>query len=283
MAHDSPDPLAQYIPFTSRIWEYYRSNKRAFPWRETTNPYHIVVSEVMLQQTQTDRVVEKYCAFIKVLSTFDALAIIDFAELLGLWSGLGYNRRALYLQSLACTVVEQHGGILPDDPEILVELPGIGKATAASITAFAFNKPTVFIETNIRAVFIHEFFSGRGDVHDREIMPLVAATVDQQNPREWYYALMDYGVMLKKKYKNPSRRSVHHTQQSRFEGSERQIRGMILRVLLEQQLLAREDFYVRIPRDPERIDKNLDALCSEGFLMQHGELYSLAQSSREAK
>lgn len=265
------------------IWEYYAAHKRLFPWRETTNPYHIVVSEVMLQQTQTDRVVDKYCAFIKNFSSFQELAEADFAELLSLWSGLGYNRRALYLQSLARMVVEQYGGILPDQPDILVQLPGIGKATAASITAFAFNTPTVFIETNIRAVFIHEFFRERTDVHDRELLPLVAATVDQHNPREWYYALMDYGVMLKKKYKNPSRRSAHHTQQSRFEGSERQIRGMILRALLEQPLLAREDLHARIPREPQRINNNLDALCAEGFLMQYGELYALAQSSREAK
>lgn len=271
----------KHANFIATIWDYYAAHKRSFPWRETTNPYHIVVSEVMLQQTQTDRVVEKYLAFIQALPTFQALASVDFSELLALWSGLGYNRRALYLQSLARAVVEQYGGELPNDPELLVELPGIGKATAASITAFAFNKPTVFIETNIRAVFIHEFFSDRTDVHDREIIPLVTATVDQQNAREWYYALMDYGVMLKKKHKNPSRRSTHHTQQSRFEGSERQIRGMILRALLEQPLLAREDFYARIPREPQRIDNNLDALCGEGFLMQRGELYLLAQSSRD--
>jgi len=283
MAHNSQDTAPQYLPFVSMVWEYYAAHKRSFPWRETINSYNIVVSEVMLQQTQTDRVVEKYYAFTQALPTFEALAAVDFAELLALWSGLGYNRRALYLHSLARVVVEKYGGILPDNPELLVELPGIGKATAASITAFAFNRPTVFIETNIRAVFIHEFFADRTDVHDREIIPHVAATVDQQNAREWYYALMDYGVMLKKKHKNPSRRSAHHTQQSRFEGSERQIRGMILRALLEQPLLAREDLYARIPREPGRINNNLDALCAEGFLMQRGELYLLTQLPREAK
>lgn len=283
MISNSPHAASQYIPFVATIWEYYAAHKRNFPWRETTNPYHIVVSEVMLQQTQTDRVVEKYCAFIQALPTFDALASVDFAELLALWSGLGYNRRALYLQGLARAIVHEYNGLLPDDPAILVQLPGIGKATAASITAFAFNKPTIFIETNIRAVFIHEFFRDRTDVHDREILPLVSATVDPHNPREWYYALMDYGVMLKKQYKNPSRRSAHHTQQSRFEGSERQIRGMILKLLLEQSLLTREDFYARISREPHRIDNNLAALCTEGFLIQRGELYLLAQSPRDAK
>lgn len=269
--------------FIATICEYYHAHKREFPWRETINPYHIVVSEVMLQQTQTDRVVEKYLTFIQNLPTFESLANVEFAQLLQLWSGLGYNRRVLYLQSLAREIVTTYGGKLPYNPEILVTLPGIGKATAASITAFAFNKPTIFIETNIRAVYIHSFFAGRDDVHDREILPLVEATVDKNNPREWYYALMDYGVMLKKQHKNPSRRSAHHTKQSRFEGSERQIRGMILRALLEQPLLARENLYERIAREPHRIDNNLNALCSEGFIENVGFLYRLTHSSSDAK
>src|SRR3989339_896791 len=130
------------------IWEYYGAHGRAFSWRQTSDPYHIFVSEVMLQQTQTATVEKKYGPFIEKFPSFAALAEAPFAEILPLWRGLGYNRRALALHKSAQIVATQYGGFLPDKPEFLDKLPGIGPATAASICAFAFNKPTVFIETN---------------------------------------------------------------------------------------------------------------------------------------
>jgi A/G-specific adenine glycosylase len=188
-----------------------------------------VISEIMLQQTQTYRVEPKYQAFLAALPTIQDLAHADLRTVLTLWQGLGYNRRGKFLHMLAQEVMRKHEGVIPDTPELLVQLPGIGKATAGSICAFAFNKPTVFIETNIRTVFLYHFFAGQQGVDDRELFPLVAATVDQENPREWYYALMDYGVHLKKSLPNPSRSSKHHVIQSKFEGSDRQIRGAIPR------------------------------------------------------
>ncbi|MGC2310793.1 MAG: hypothetical protein WA432_04190 [Candidatus Babeliaceae bacterium] len=254
--------------FITHIYAYYRLHGRQFIWRQTTDPYHIVVSEVMLQQTQTDRVKEKFVTFIAQLPTFQALAIADARDVLALWSGLGYNRRALALQKLAQQVVNNYQGILPADPEILDTFPGIGKATAASICAFAFNMPTIFIETNIRAIYIHTFFRNQAEVHDHELITLVEQTIDKSNARQWYYALMDYGVMLKKLYKNPSRKSAHYTKQSKFEGSERQIRGMILKILTQQQTATFEMLCYLIEREPVRIKHNLQDLCAEGFIKQ---------------
>ena len=193
-----------------------------------------------------------------------------------MWSGLGYNRRALSLQLLAQRVVGEHGGTIPDDPAVLVTFKGIGPATAASICAFAFNKPTIFIETNIRAVYIQSFFPGRELVKDLDILPLVEQTLDRAHAREWYYALMDYGVMLKKTQSNPSRKSAHHTVQSRFEGSDRQVRGLILKLLIETPLLKADLFLEVIKREPKKTFQILEDLEAEGFIRQQGDCYTLS-------
>jgi A/G-specific adenine glycosylase len=179
------------------------------------------------------------------------------------------------LHTAAQRVVQEFYGSLPNDPEILQTFKGIGPNTAGSICAFAFNKPTIFIETNIRAVYIHHFFSGVEKVHDKQLLPIIEATLDHQNPRDWYYALMDYGVKLKKEHKNPSRKSKHHTVQSRFEGSERQIRGMILRALTEFGKLSFDELVAVITRPEQRIEKNLSDLISEGFIKSHQDTYFL--------
>lgn len=185
--------------FQEMIWNFYHLAGRSFPWRNVNDPYRVMISEIMLQQTQTYRVLPKYEQFIHEFSSFHSLAAASLRDVLSVWQGLGYNRRGKLLHEASQIIVTTYGGRLPDDQHVLVTLPGIGPATAASVSSFAFNKPTVFIETNIRSVFIHSFFSNEEKVSDRQIMPLVAQTLDHRNPREWYYALMDYGVMLKKK------------------------------------------------------------------------------------
>jgi A/G-specific adenine glycosylase len=261
--------------FKTKIWSYYSANKRDFVWRENITPYRVFVSEVMLQQTQTQRVAQKFDPFLQAFPSFEALAAAPQAEVLRLWQGLGYNRRALGLYRSAQTIVAEHGGILPNDPETLQTLPGIGPATAASICAFAFNTPTVFIETNVRAVFLHHFFPHQGEISDKQLLPLVQEAVCKQDPRQWYYALMDYGVMLKKTLPNPSRKSKHHTTQSKFEGSERQIRGMILRLLTQDRTATFDQLCESIDRDHDRIQRNLDALCKEGFVKNNEKFYHL--------
>ena len=221
----------------------------------------------MLQQTQTHRVLPKYLNFVEEFSSFNALAQASLRDVLSMWQGLGYNRRGMYLHQIAQKIVKEHAGILPNDPHILETFPGIGKATAASICAFAYNTPTVFIETNIRSVFIHFFFEAQTQVHDRELFPLVAESLAFENAREWYYALMDYGVMLKQKYPNPSRRSKHHTQQSKFIGSDRQIRGVIIRLLTQYQSLNRNRLIDLTEKECERVSAIIDDLSREGLIV----------------
>ncbi|OQA35740.1 MAG: putative A/G-specific adenine glycosylase YfhQ [Candidatus Dependentiae bacterium ADurb.Bin331] len=262
--------------FKKTIWHYFHTQGRTFSWRKTTDPYLIVVSEIMLQQTQTFRVEPKFENFTAHFPTFQTLATAPFSEVLRCWKGLGYNRRALALQKIAQEVVHNYNGILPNDPEILDSFPGIGPATAASICAFAFNKPTIFIETNIRAVFIHFFFQNQTKITDAQIYPLVAQTVDEHNPRNWYYALMDYGVLLKKMYPNPSRKSAHHTKQSTFEGSNRQIRGLILQALLEQASCTFEQLCCAINRDKNKIAEMLNELIKDKLIEYHDPFFKLS-------
>ena len=255
------------LPMQNIIYSYYRKHARQFPWRETTDPYRILVSEIMLQQTQTFRVMGKYEAFIKAFPDFATLAGAQLNTVLSLWQGLGYNRRALSLKKTAEIVVSNFHGTLPDSYEELISLPGIGKATAGSILAFAFNKPIPFIETNIRRVYIHFFFNDREGITDSEILPLIEQTLDRENPRQWYYALMDYGAMLKKSVINPNRKSAHYTRQFRFEGSDRQIRGMILKALIASPM-DEKALIETLAMDSSRVKKILVALEKEGFIVR---------------
>lgn len=266
MNHNNKYTSNDFELFIKTIWDYYHLHKREFAWRKNHTPYSILVSEIMLQQTQTERVTYKFAQFMETFKDINSLAQASLKEVLTAWQGLGYNRRGMALHECAKKVMQEHNGDLPSCPEELVTFPGIGKATAASICAFAFNKPTTFIETNIRTVFIHSFFRDRGEVKDSEIFPLVESTVDQINPREWYYALMDYGVMLKKSIPNPNRTSAHYTRQSKFEGSDRQIRGMILKILTTRSGASFHDLCSFIDREPTRIKKALSELHNEGFI-----------------
>ncbi len=264
-----------YDAFQSCVYDYYQSNKRDFSWRQTNDPYKILLSEVMLQQTQTFRVAKKYDAWLAALPDFASLAKADFPTVLGLWQGLGYNRRALALHNVAKAVVSTHDGKLPNDVETLITLPGIGNYTAAAVCNFAFNKPTSLIETNIRAVYIHTFFHDQVDVHDKELMPLIEQTMDSKNPRDWFYALMDFGVMLKKQFKNPSRKSRHHTRQSKFQGSDRQIRGKILRILLKQSEVSFDQLIETLQEDSERLMRITEQLIQDKLISKDNNQFQL--------
>jgi len=262
-------PAISIAKFRRIVWDYYRANRRSMPWRDDHSPYSVVVSEIMLQQTQVARVLENYPVFMRTFSDFEALAGASTVNVLAAWQGMGYNRRALNLQKLARQLTQDHDGQLPQDPKLLIKLPGIGPGTAGSIAAFAFNQPVVFVETNIRRVIIHHFFSDHRDIPDTDILPIVERSLDCTNPREWYYALMDYGAHLAKTVPNPNRRSKHYSVQSKFEGSDRQIRGTIVRLLLEFPVLTAQDVVNRFPGEPqERITRILEQLTKEGFLQQ---------------
>jgi A/G-specific adenine glycosylase len=252
--------------FQDKVYSYFQEHGRAFPWRSTDDPYCILVSEIMLQQTQTERVAARYERFIERFPNFSTLAAAPLKEILSAWQGLGYNRRTLNLKKTAGLVLSTLQGRLPSDPKALMNLPGIGKTTACAICAFAFDMPTVFIETNIRTVFIHHFFSDRNGVTDSEIYPLVEKTLDRRAPRMWYYALMDYGVMLKKRFKNLGRRSAHYSKQSPFKGSDRQIRSLILKTLIAHPGMLESDLVITMDKSPDRVTLILDRLHKEGFI-----------------
>jgi A/G-specific adenine glycosylase len=267
------------LEFQQMVLSYYNNYGREMAWRDTTDPYLILVSEIMLQQTQVERVKIKFSEFIEAFPDFASLAAAPLDNVLFVWQGMGYNRRAIAIQKCAIRVMNEYNGILPADVDLLATFQGIGRATASSIAAFAFNLPVVFIETNIRRVFIHFFFSGTETVSDADLLPIVEKSLYKENPRVWYWALMDLGSALKKRVPNPNRRSVHYSKQSPFEGSDREIRGTIIRMLLsdpgmsEKQLLA-----IRI-EDPARIKKILAALISEGFIVIQKNRFFLAGKS----
>ena len=263
--------------FKEFIWDFYHTNKRDFAWRNIENPYCILISEIMLQQTQTSRVVTKYEEFITAFPNFYALASASLRDVLSVWQGLGYYRRARFLHQLAQVVVNEHAGILPQDPKILQTFPGIGPNTAGSICAFAYNQHTIFIETNIRTVFIDAFFHDKTDVTDKQLLPLIVQSVDQENPREWYYALMDYGVFLKARQANPSRKSAHYSKQSKFEGSDRQIRAKVLKLIVNQKSVTHQDILKTIGKDIERVERIVDQLLAEVFIKKSiNGIYSVA-------
>ena len=256
------------LAFRQMVLSHYEQYGRDMAWRNTTDPYQILVSEIMLQQTQVERVNSKFPEFIRAFPDFAALAAAPLGNVLTVWQGMGYNRRAIALQKCAIRVMTEYNGILPPDVDILATFPGIGRATASSIAAFAFNMPVVFIETNIRRVFIHFFFSGTDRVSDRDILPLVKKALLRKNPRVWYWALMDLGSALKKTVPNPNRRSVHYTRQSAFDGSDRKIRGALLKIVLKDHFLEEEEIIARVPEDRQRTKRILCDLEEEGFIQR---------------
>ena len=262
--------------FREQIWTYYRKHGRSFPWRETDNPYHIFVSEIMLQQTQTDRVLGKYGPFLDEFPTFKALAEAPLSRVLALWSGLGYNRRALGLKRSAEIIHRTYRDSLPCETEELLRLPMIGPATAGSLQAFVFNLPSVFIETNIRRVIIHHFFSDCEEIRDRDVMEYVEAVLDRNEPRGWYYAMMDYGVYLKRAVPNPNRRSAAYHRQAPFENSDRQIRGALLKLLVRHGSLPVEDVYAALEiYEKSRVERCLQTLECEGFIAAENQVYRI--------
>lgn len=255
--------------FQELIWGQGRKLYRDMPWRDRPEPYFVLVSELMLQQTQVDRVIPKFNAFITAFPTVQALADASLADVLRLWSGLGYNRRAKFLHEAARKVVADFDGTIPDTLEALVSLPGVGPNTAGAILAYGFNKPAVFIETNVRTVYFHHFFEDQTDITDKELRESVIDTVDTEHPREWYWAMMDYGAFLKKQGFGANDKSRHYKKQSPLKGSLREVRGLILKRLTERDYTA-DELQEAMPQD-ERFATALAALQQEGVVIRTGD------------
>jgi A/G-specific adenine glycosylase len=262
--------------FVDTVWKYYAdAGRHKLPWRHTQNPYHILVSELMLQQTQVQRVVPKYEAFIKQWPTIQKLALAKQSEILVAWQGLGYNRRAKFLHQCAQVIVREYASVFPATRIELEALPGIGPYTAGAILAFAHNTPVILIETNVRRVYLHHFFQTQENVSDSEIYPYLEKTLPLKRAREWYSALMDYGTYLKQTVSNPNQRSKHYAKKSTFKGSNREIRGAVLRTLIDSALTVAKLKKQLNELDTARIEPQVQALLQEGLVQQTGKTYSL--------
>ena len=267
----------QINDFQEVVWRHYDDAGRDLPWRDAKadgsfDPYKIMVSEIMLQQTQVSRVVPKYIAFLQLFPDVESLAAASLEDVLRAWSGLGYNRRAKFLWSAAQKVVTDCKGSMPQVVTELQALPGLGYNTAAAIATYAYDAAAPFIETNVRTVYIHHFFNDRTDISDKELLPLIEQTLPAEHYRQWYWAIMDYGSHLKATIGNVSRQSKHYVKQASFQGSRRQIRGQIIQLLMKRPHSLDE---LRQLTTDERLELVLRDLVSEHMIRNQNGQYSL--------
>lgn len=252
--------------FKKTVWDYYHSHFRAMPWRSDTNPYYVMVSELMLQQTQVQRVLVKFDEFITCFPTIETLSNATLSQVLETWIGLGYNRRAKFLKQSADIIVNDYKSHFPKTIDEWIKLPGFGKNTASAVLVYSQNEPLIFIETNIRTVFIYHFFQNQESVSDKEIELLVKQTIDNNNTREWYWALMDYGTYLKKEFGNHSRKSSSYATQSKFEGSFRQKRAKVLKEIVKHKVISFDELLLITKYDAELLSLALSKLIEEKFI-----------------
>lgn len=255
--------------FQAFVFDWYeKCGRHELPWRQSHDPYKILVSELMLQQTQVSRVIPKYLAFIEKYPTVEKLAKTSLGDVLRLWQGLGYNRRAKFLRETAlCIMNDTHKGIFPDTEKGLQQLPGIGPYTAAAVCAFAYNQPVDLIETNVRQVYLHHFFSRAHEVTDTQILEKVRRTLPVGYSRQWYAALMDYGTHLKALHGNNTRVVKGYIKQSKFKGSTREVRGAILRALTSHSLSATDLRSELDQYDQTKIQPQLDDLLGDSMIV----------------
>jgi A/G-specific adenine glycosylase len=185
--------------FQKSLLTWYAANKRDLPWRHTADPYNILVSEIMLQQTQVERVIPKYEEFLQKYPTLEALAKAPVEEVRRTWYPLGYNIRPLRLHSIAREAVEKYGGKIPNDPEALQSLKGIGRYTSGAVLSFAFGRQAPILDTNVRRV-LHRVFIGSGDAKhyrvQRDLWELSEALIPAGKAYDFNQALMDFGATV---------------------------------------------------------------------------------------
>ena len=247
--------------FQLHILSWYATFKRDLPWRGDPDPYHILVSEIMLQQTQVDRVIPKYLAFLERFPTLVSLAEAPTADVLRQWQGLGYNRRALNLKRAAETACREYGGRLPETVAELEQLPGIGKYTARAVASFAFNVQVPVVDTNVRRVL--SSLAGR-DLSERETWELAERVLPAGRAADWNQALMDYGALVQKA---TPRRTGKPSEP--FATTNRFWRGRIVDALRASGRVTMDGLLEALPypnRDDERVRGLVLALHEEGMV-----------------
>jgi len=254
---------------------YTKEGRHDLPWRKTTSSYKIWVSEIMLQQTQVSRVKEKYTSFLKKFPSLEKLARASQAQVLKEWVGLGYNRRALFLKKGAEFVMKEYNGRLPKEVAQLETIHGIGHYTARAIATFAWDQKHIFVETNIRTVYFNHFFKNKENITDKEILNLVEQTLPDKDFRQWYWALMDLGVQLKKEGKGMNRKSKHYSKQSKFEGSDRQIRAAVVRYLTQNGDTEIDRLVQCLGFDVDRTEEQIQKQYKEGMVFIKNAILSL--------
>jgi A/G-specific adenine glycosylase len=259
--------------FRKIVWNHYKKfGRHNLPWRKTRDLYKILVSEVMLQQTQVERVIPFYEKFLKRFPTAQKLAAAPLSEVLKSWQGLGYNRRAKQLRAAAQAMVGRKKFSVVE----LEALPGIGPYTARAVAAFAYNEDDILLETNIRTAITHHFFAGKKKVSDTEIEKILIPALPKGKAREWYFALMDYGAFLKKSGIKLNAKRPQYVKQTRFAGSIREARGAILRTLAEKSQQGETLLNLFGASRRSQIRTALLALRTENLIAKTGEKYSLA-------
>lgn len=262
--------------FRNIVWKYYAEHGRhTLPWRKTHDPYKILVSEMMLQQTQVERVIPYFEEWIKKYPNVKALATAPLADVLRQWQGLGYNRRAKFLHTAAQEIAGKYRGKVPMDAAILESIWGIGAYTSRAVMTFALNHDTVFIETNIRTAVIHHFFADHDRVSDADVAEVLKKTLPRGRAREWYSALMDYGAFLKRSGVRTNAKRKGYAKQTAFEGSGRQARGAILRKLAVRPEGKMKLLKLLPPERKGQLEEQLQKLVNEGMVARKGSVYRL--------
>jgi A/G-specific adenine glycosylase len=257
-----------------KILSFYKEKSRTLPWRQTTNSYHILLSEVMLQQTQVDRVVAYYSRWTKKWPYVQDLANASRIDVLKEWSGLGYNNRAVNLHRAAQVIAEKYNGDVIAAVKDHKNVPGIGPYTAAAVQIFAQNADIITVDTNIRRILLHEFNLPK-ETSDRELWQLANRCLPKGKSRDWHNALMDYGATYLTSRKTGI---APKTRQSKFEGSDRQIRAKIVRELLKRSVIPVTELPAGADAEQLRVERILRKMEKDGLVKKNGASYQLADS-----
>lgn len=280
--------------FNEILFDWNDDVYRPMDWRPkkrdtkaTLDPYRILVSEIMLQQTQVDRVRTKFAQFLQRFPDVEALANAPLSAVLTLWSGLGYNRRAKYLHQAAQEVVHAYGGNFPRDFSALQKLPGIGRSTAGAIMAFAWNEPYPMIDTNLRRILVRTFYDGKIP-SDAVLFDFAQSMIPEGRGRAWNYAMLDLGALVCTARRHSDECPmfdfhgdvtdfVYKKAPSKFKGSKRSYRGALLKLLVQKGTCRRVDaekLFVGTPYDGKAV---VNELIAEGIIKEAHKKITLAE------